>query len=201
MELNKRKAELQIEVKKEARTSEVLTTAEEDDEPPTKEQWVQATMSSDRRLKEHRGKMINFVCILSACNAIIRRNGVAHVIIRQEASTQVDHEPESAVVVKKDASSGNTDLKTICFYGYETIRLQKEHLKEMTTVSESVFNELLSLLGDYRTNILKVEDLLLTFLIKLRLDWSFSVLETIFQCNSRTLNKNFKRILDILYEK
>lgn len=119
------------------------------------------------------------------------------VTANQEASTQVEHEPEkSTTPLESSFSSSNETLK----FGYKTIE-KDGTLHDLTSTSPGLFQVLLDLLYDYKPVSKSKEDFLLAFLMQLRLGLCFTSLAAIFSSNRHTISRNFHRILSLLYHR
>lgn len=75
---------------------------------------------------------------------------------------------------------------------------ENRNLHKLTSVSEKVFDFLLALLDDYNPKAYSKEDVLLSFLLKLKLDLPFEALAIIMTMSPSTLRSNFYTILEIL---
>ncbi|KAF0697432.1 Uncharacterized protein FWK35_00036902 [Aphis craccivora] len=83
------------------------------------------------------------------------------------------------------------------FHGFDSVK-NETSLKDLTGTSFKVFDFLLSLLPETRTNVIIKKNRLLIFLMKIKLDLSFSALSVLFNVHRTTVSRTFFNILDIL---
>lgn len=93
-----------------------------------------------------------------------------------------------------------TDSNPFC--GYESIKNNEGKLLHIAGVKLSVFNILLSMIPGIHSNCtLSKENMLLLFLMKMKLGITFAAIGVIFECHRTTVSASFKFILYHLYEK
>lgn len=99
-----------------------------------------------------------------------------------------------------DSNTNNfcpSDLDCDKFHGFDSVK-NETSLKDLTRTSFNVFNFLLSLFPENRTNVIIKNNRLLIFLIKIKLDLSLSALSVLFNVHRTTVSRTFFNILYIL---
>ena len=157
MERNKKKADRQLEAEEEARMNEALMD-EQEDEPPTKEQWCQPTFAT-RRFKDHKGKLASFECCFAHNITTVNQSGEVTYKITHEVGTQVEHEPDKDEFRFVDREVG-TDPMAVCYQGYQSV-VANGTLRQLTSVSQDHLELLLGLLYDLKPLKMTTEDHLL----------------------------------------
>ena len=126
----------------------------------------------------------------------------------QNVKTQVNHIANQKIDVSVGPSA-----QISCFYGYETIiqklnninsnDFNRNYLEKLTSIRWPVFEMFIMILNEeqYKPRKVRIENMLLIFLLKLRHDLSFTLLSIFFDVPVSTLSNNFYLILDILYER
>ncbi|XP_042147489.1 uncharacterized protein LOC121836605 [Ixodes scapularis] len=108
-------------------------------------------------------------------------------------STQITHPRVPSV----SSRQSGPDQRTGCFQGYESVRHSPTSLEDLCSVTTTVFALLLSMLpvGSERSVDTSMANKLLLFLMKMKLEMSYSSLAVLFCIHRTTASRHFRTVL------